>query len=330
MAANVAVHCKISLSNVQCHCMIDLRRLQALRAVEQHGTVTAAAAALHLTPSAVSHHLRELARELKVPLVEQHGRGIRLTPAAHLVVEHADALMARWEETRAALESYREGEAGLLRMCGFATAVAGLLAPAAAVLRRDHPGLTVQVSESGTPEGFGLLLSTDADLVLIDPNEDAPPPGDARFDQELLLEEPLDLLVPAGHALAGHAAVKLSDAAGELWVIPARGTCQHHERILTYCAAAGFNPRIGHHATEWPTIGALVANGLGVSLIPRLAEVPSESKVARVPLSGHPLPVRRVLACVRRGARDNPMIQHGLRALREVIKDRPDLACPVA
>jgi DNA-binding transcriptional LysR family regulator len=305
--------------------MIDLRRLQVLRAVHQQGTVTAAAEALHLTPSAVSHHLRELARELRVPLVEPRGRGIRLTAAAHLVVEHADALLARWEEAETALESYRAGEAGLLRMCGFATAVMGLLAPAAALLRERHPDLTVQMSECGTADGFDLLLTTDADIALIDPTEDAPPPGDGRFDQHLLVEEPHDLLVPAGHPLAARPAVRLAEAANESWIIPAKGACHHHERILTYCAVAGYNPRVAHYATEWPTISALVGHGLGVSLIPRLAEVASGRPVVRVPLTGDPLPVRRVLACVRHGGRDHPLVRHGLRALREVVDASPAL-----
>ncbi|MFB4317034.1 LysR family transcriptional regulator [Actinomadura sp. 21ATH] len=308
--------------------MIDLRRLQVLRAVHRHGTVTAAAEALHLTPSAVSHHLRELAREVRVPLAEPQGRGIRLTAAAYLLVEHADALFARWEETRSALESYREGEAGLLRMCGFASAVVGLLAPAAARLRDEHPGLTVRVSECGTAIGFDLLMSTDADIAIVDPNGDAPPPGDDRFEQHLLVEERHDLLVPAGHPLAARPAVRLAEAAGEDWVIPERGTCDHHERLLTYCAAAGFNPRVAHYATEWPTISALVGHGLGISMIPRMAELAAGRAVVRVPLAGEPMPVRRVLACVRRGSGAHPLVQRGLRALREVVAAAPALGTP--
>ncbi|MEV5827735.1 LysR family transcriptional regulator [Spirillospora sp. NPDC052242] len=70
-----------------------------LRLVHRYGTVTSAAEAMHLTPSAVSHHLREPGRELKAPLLEPQGRRVRLTPAALVLVGHADALLARWEET---------------------------------------------------------------------------------------------------------------------------------------------------------------------------------------------------------------------------------------
>lgn len=305
--------------------MIDLRRLQALRAVHQHGTVTAAAASLHLTPSAVSHHLRELARELKLTLVEPQGRRIRLTPAARLLVEHGDALLARWEEAEAALESYREGDTGLLRMCGFPTAVASLLTPAAVALRTSCPGLTVQLTECETVTGFDLLLSTDADIAVVAPTEEAPPPGDARFEQSSLLEEPLDLLVAHDHPLAVRGDVRLEDAAREPWILPRPGSCDHYQRVIVHCAAAGYTPRIAQYAMEWSTISRLVGHGFGVSLMPRLAELPPQHAAVRVPVTGPPVPTRRILTCVRQGSRDHPLVQRGLRALAAVLDSRPEL-----
>src|SRR4051812_17259538 len=77
--STVAVYCTFSAEYVHNCFMIDLRRLHMLRVVHQQGTVTAAAEVLHLTPSAVSHHMRELSRELKVPLLEPQGRRVKLT-----------------------------------------------------------------------------------------------------------------------------------------------------------------------------------------------------------------------------------------------------------
>lgn len=302
--------------------MIDLRRLHMLRLVHQYGTVTSAAEAMHLTPSAVSHHLRELARELKVPLLEPQGRKVRLTPAAHLLIEHADGLLARWEATLADLESHRAGAAGPLRMCGFTTAVGGLVAPAAGALMRADPDLTVEVRECDTDMAVGLLAAGETDIAVIEPTPDAPPPGDPRFDREPLLAEALDLIVPAGHPLALRAGVRLEDAADEAWISVQPDACVHHQQVMAYCAAAGFTPRIGHHATTWSVIWALVANGLGVSLVPRLADGPSDQPVVRVPLTGDGVPKRHVLTCVRRGSRGSPLIARGLRALRDAVPDR--------
>lgn len=299
--------------------MIDLRRLQVLRAVHQHGTVTAAAAALHLTPSAVSHSLRELARELKTSLIEPHGRGIRLTSAALLLVEHSDALLASWEETRAALDSLRAGDGGVLRLAGFPSSVSGLLAPVGGALRRDHPDLDVTITECESSAGFDLLLSGDADLLLLTPTDAGPSPSDPRFDQQPLMAEPLDLLVPVDHPLTTRTELALADASDEPWILPVPGTCDHHTRAMVACSLAGFTPRVAHHATEWSAIAALISHGLGVSLVPRLAVLPADCAITRLPLTSEPLPTRQIMTCVRRGSREHPVINHGLRALQDVI-----------
>ncbi|MDT0442358.1 LysR family transcriptional regulator [Streptomyces johnsoniae] len=299
--------------------MIDLRRLQVLRAVHQHGTVTAAAAALHLTPSAVSHQLRELAKELKVPLVEPQGRRIRLTTAAHLVIEHGDALLARWQEAETALEAHRAGEAGLLRMCGYPSAVIGLIAPATALLRERRPALTVEVTECEAPAGFDMLMSTDADIAVLAPPEGFPHPGDSRFDQESLLAEPFDLIVPAGHPLAVRERVHLAETATESWVLPVPDSCDHYRRTMIFCSQTGFTPRIAHWAKEWAAISALVCHGLGVSLYPRLTHIPPPHSVVRVPVTADIPLCRRILTCVRGGSRSHPLIRQGLAALVETV-----------
>ncbi|AGP52879.1 hypothetical protein M271_06265 [Streptomyces rapamycinicus NRRL 5491] len=296
-----------------------------LRVVRQQGTVTAAAEALHLTPSAVSHHMRELARELRVPLLEPHGRGVRLTPAGRLLIEHADALLARWEEAQAELESYRAGMTGPLRIAGFTTAISGLIAPAAGRLRRSHPDLLVQVRECDTEESMDLLVAGEVDLAVVEPIEGGPPPDDARFEQTPLLEEPHIMLVPADHRLAGAVSVRLEDAAAEDWIVADPGTCDHAQRVRMLCAAAGFSPRIVHAATHWSAVWSLVGNGLGVSLIPRLAEGPAGQEVARVPVAGENMPTRRILTCVRRGSLRNPLIDLGMGALAEAVRHHQSL-----
>ena len=103
-----------------------------LRMLAAHGTVTATAQALHYTPSAVSHQLRTLAEDLGVVLLTPQGRGVRLTPAARILLTHIDSLFSSWEHIRGLLEAESGGYAGTLRLCGFSTAAAALL-PAVAL-----------------------------------------------------------------------------------------------------------------------------------------------------------------------------------------------------
>ena len=301
---------------VQNYCMIDLRRLQVLRMVAHHGTVTAAARAMHLTPSAASLQIRELSRSLGVPLLRPEGRGVRLTPAASALLAHADELEARWEEAQADLAAYAagEGDPRPLRLCGFPSAVAALLVPAAAGLRTACPRLPVEIIETESPEAFELLLAGDADLAVVNVTPAVPAATDRRFDQQALLDEPLDLLVPAGHKLAGRPSVQLCDAARERWVISRQGT-EHHDLTVIACTAAGFAPDVGHRAREWFAVSALVANEFGVALMPRLGCIPPEHKVVRVPLHGSPVPSRRIVTAVRCGSREYPSITQTLDAL---------------
>ena len=96
--------------------MIDLRRLHVLRAVAHYGTVTAAARALHFTPSAASQQVRQLARDLGVDLLEPQGRGVRLTPAAESLLAHADAIQARWDQAELDLRADHGAPSGVLRV----------------------------------------------------------------------------------------------------------------------------------------------------------------------------------------------------------------------
>ena len=296
--------------------MMDLGRLRVLDVIRETGTVTAAGEALHLTPSAVSQQVRQLSRDLGVPLLEPRGRGVRLTRAACVLLDRSAALQAQWEEVRAELAAHIDGPAGTLRLCGFPTAVSGLLAPAGGRLRSE--GGEVRVVETETEESFRLLLTGETDIALVIATEGTPPLNDPRFEQRTLLDEPQDLLVPAGHRLAARDHVELADAARERWVSAAPGGCHQHQLVMMACSAAGFVPDIAHLAADWAAESALVANGLGVTLIPRLAPTPPEHAVVRIVLRGEPHPSRRIIACVRRGSAGQPLIARGLDALRAV------------
>ncbi|EHR59208.1 LysR family transcriptional regulator [Saccharomonospora cyanea] len=310
--------------------MIDLRRVQVLRVLADRGTVTATAEALHLTPSAVSQQIRLLADDLGVELLERTGRNVRLTVAAHALLRHADALHEQWERARAEL-AVGSRVTGTLRLCGVSSAVAALMAPAVARLRRDFPELDVHVAEEESEDCFTLLLAGQADIAVVLPTAGTPPVDDARFDQHVLHEDPQDLLVWRGHPFAEGGGgggggdvdgVRLSDAAAENWIVKPRHN-DTYDLLLAACSAAGFTPRVTHHVKEWFAVSALVAEGFGVCLLPRLVPVPGEHPVVRVPVRGNPRPVRKFLCCVRRGSGSHPALAEGVRALRAAVGRLP-------
>ena len=271
------------------------------------GTVTGAAEALHYTPSAVSQQLRTLSRELGVELVVQDGRRIRLTPAARVLVTRADDLFSAWEEIRAEVGAADLGRGGTLRLCGFSTAAASLLPRVALDIRAAHPGCRVRIIEADPEECFDLLLADEADVAVVVATSAIPASTDPRFEQHHLLEDPLDLLVARTHRLADETDVRLGDLAQETWIMDRPGR-PYHQLLQAACVAAGFSPAVEHVAAEWDTGAALVAAGLGIALIPRLAHLPAGYPVVRIPLRGAPAPSRHILTGVRRGSAGQPLI----------------------
>lgn len=125
----------------------------------------------------------------------------------------------------------------------------------------------------------------------------------------LAVDDPLDLAVPVGHRLTTRARVTLRDAATESWIV-ANPHSAYHRLSLAACQAAGFRPSIAHHADEWDTGAALVAHGLGVFLLPRLAPMHRPEQVVRIPLAGPSAPERRIVALTRAGTGDQPAIAY--------------------
>lgn len=297
--------------------MID-HRIRVLRVLADQGTVTAAAQALSYTPSAVSHQLRSLSRDLGIRLLEPSGRGVRLTLAARVLLRRSDELYTRWEEIRAELAAVGQQEQALLRLCGFSTAAASLLPAAAAAAKRQFPYCSVRIIEADPEECFEMLLADRADLAVVVATASIPPSSDRRFDQQSLWDDPLDLLVPEEHRFASRDSVSLREAADEDWILDRPGR-PLHRLVLAACAEAGFRPYGAHEAADWDTGAALVGAGLGVGLVPRLARLPAGGRTVRVPLSGEPTPSRHVLTGVRRGSRGQPVIAAALDALDATV-----------
>ncbi|MGW7367286.1 LysR family transcriptional regulator [Streptomyces sp. NPDC054841] len=290
----------------------DVKKLQILRTLRDRGTVTATAEALLMTPSAVSQQLTNLAKQLGVTLLEAHGRRVRLTAAAHLVLRHAEAVFAQLERADAELAGYLQGEAGEVRVGAFSTAVPALVVPAVQRLRTAYPALEVRVREAEAAEAYELLSAGDVDLAL-SLAAHAPTARDPKFTRVPLLADPLDVALPAGHPRAAEPGLRLADLSEEPWIFGGSGPWS--EITLAACEAAGFVPEQAHSASGWTAILAMVEAGMGVALVPRMAAAERRSGVVMRVLSADQ-PRRHVVAAVRRGAEEGAGVAHVLEALR--------------
>jgi DNA-binding transcriptional LysR family regulator len=288
----------------------DVKKLVILRTLRERGTVTATAQALHMTPSAVSQQLTNLAKQLGVPLLEAQGRRVRLTDAAHLVLRHAEAIFAQLERADAELTQYVHGEVGVVRVAAFSTAVPALVVPAVRALRVAHPGITVRVREAEAAQAYELLAAGDVELA-VSLAAHAPTARDPKFTRRQLLADPLDVALPVGHPLAHEPGLRLADLASEPWIYGGSGPWS--EITTAACEAAGFVPEQAHSAAGWTAILAMVEAGMGVALVPRMAAARRDG-VVMCPL-GPERPVRHVVAAVRKGAEEWATVRRVLDAL---------------
>jgi DNA-binding transcriptional LysR family regulator len=292
----------------------DLRKLHVLRALYDTGTVTAAAAALRMTPSAVSQQLAALSKQIGAPVIEARGRGVRLTGAAHVLLRHAEIVFAQLERAGAELDGYARGETGEVRIGTIATGIARLVVPAATLLARTAPRITLSVHESEAAEAYERLAAGEVDLAL-SLALGAPTADDPRFVLFPILTDPLDVALPVEHPLATAPDLRLARLAEEPWIFGSRGPWR--DITLTACADAGFVPRQAHSAADWPAIFSLVSAGMGVALVPRMATGTGMRRhVAVRPLDAD-RPRRRVVAAVRGGAEDAPLLRRVMDAMRQ-------------
>ncbi|MFJ5267705.1 LysR family transcriptional regulator [Streptomyces sp. NPDC088358] len=293
--------------------MLDLQRLRALHAVSVHGTVGAAAAALGYTPSAVSQQIAKLERETRTVLLERRGRGVRLTEQALQLASTAQQLMAIVERAETDLEERRGVPAGRLDLAAFASAARGLLPAVLADLAVRHPALDARLTEIDPHLSVDLVAKGAVDVAVAHDWDIAPLPAPPGVEQAVIGDDLCDLLVPAGHHLAGRASVRREELAGERWICQPPGRVCHDWLVRTL-RAAGCEPDIVHQADENPTLVALVAAGLGVALLPRLGRGALPGGVVEVRLD--PMPVRRLYAVWRTGAARRPAIAETVRTLR--------------
>lgn len=275
--------------------MLDVRKLHLLRELAQRGTISAVAEALSFSPSAVSQQLTALERETGVPLLERTGRRVTLTPAALGLVDRTESILATLEEAAAELASSAAGITGTLRIGVFPTAVPTILTPAVVALTTDHPDLDLMVTELDPASVPDALRDKRLDVALIQEYDYVPIVSDPGLQTEPLLEEAVHLAALTAEPLTAHR--------DSPWIAGTPGTLCH-AMTTRACEAAGFTPRIRHHADDFGAVLALVAAGQGVAFVPDLGVVgpPAAVVLNRLPIR------RRTHLAYRRGTGSHPAI----------------------
>src|SRR4051812_46147053 len=155
--------------------MLDIARLRVLAAVAAHGSVTKAAKHLNYSQPAVSHQLARLEAETGARLVQRAGRGIRLTPEGELLARRATEIVGRVDTASEELSAMVGLRTGRVRVAGFQSALAALVPHAATTLRREHPGIEMNLVEAHPRVALDLLRAGDVDAAIIFRYDDTTP-----------------------------------------------------------------------------------------------------------------------------------------------------------
>lgn len=261
--------------------MLDLTRLRVLAAVAEHGSVTAAARALHYGQPSVSHHLARLEAETGAVLTQRVGRGIRLTDAGRRLAERAEEIIGRLDAAESELAEHVGLRAGRVRLAAFPSALGTFVPPAVAGFGAQHPEVELTLVEAEPPAAIRLLRAGEIEVAVVFDHRSTDRDPDLRVTP--LLEEPISLVRPADDPPAGPE-TDLRSYADARWIAGCERCRQH---LLEECARAGFTPKIAFTTDDYLAVQNLVAAGLGVTTLPALALRAARHPGVRVhPLTG--------------------------------------------
>lgn len=325
---------------------LDPQLLRTLRAVADAGSITGAAASLGYSQPAVSQLLQRAEQRLGHALVLRGARGVSLTEAGQVLADHALHVQAALTAAREDLDAVGGLTRGRVRIAGFPSASSTLVPAVLAWLADRVPGVTTTYVEVEPPEALAMLRRGEADVALTftyvgDEVGAVPDPG---LLTQAIGRDPLALVTPvgavdrsggsdrggpvgAGGSVAGSGAaggsstgvggdpvvVDLASQRDARW-IGGCPRCRGH--LLASCATAGFTPDIVLETDNAAAVVGLVAAGLGVALLPRLALATTVIPVGvSVDAVDEDL-ARRVEVVVARGAERVPSVRATLEAVR--------------
>lgn len=267
----------------------DAQTLRVVRAIADTGSITGAAGQLGYSQPALSQQMRRLEQRLGMPVVERVGRRVRLTEAGRVLARHAPAVTTALDAAAGELAQLRGGETATVRLAGFPSASPTIVPRLLARLATAAPGLHVTYVEVEPPEAVAQVRADRADVALTFsyPGDRTDPHGaSARgLDVTTIGAEELLAVLPAGHPLAAQGAVDVAALADEHWIAGCP-RCRGH--LVEVCERAGFAPRIRFETDNIAAVEGLVAQGIGVATLPRLAvaSFPPLAGIVTLPILG--------------------------------------------
>ena len=243
---------------------MEFRHLRYFLALAEELHYGRAAQRLAISQPPLSVAIQQLEASVGARLFDRDSKGVRLTPAGTAFRASAQALLARAEDACALAREVQAGEVGRLRLGFVGSTLFNGLSAWLQAFQAGHPKVEVVVVELNSQDQIDALLGEELDLGLV--HTDRLPPA---LTSTPLYSEPFLACLPAGHPLAALPEIPLTGLSDQPFILFSRkGSPDYHARIVEICRQHGFYPRLQHEGRHWLSVVSLVAQGMGVSIVP--------------------------------------------------------------
>jgi len=249
---------------------MELQQLRYFASVADQANFTRAAEQCNVSQPSLSQQIINLERELGHKLFHRLGRKVVLTEAGVTFLERTRKILFEIENaSRELTDSPSLGR--LINVGAIQTLAPYILPEVIEICHERYPNLHIVIQEDFRTALVNGVLEGDLDLALVS----LPVKDDIRLDVQLLMQEPLLLVVGKKHPLAKKHKVTAADLINETFVM--MGTASSlTQQVKSFCGDHHFEPKITHRCSQVPTVKALVARGVGVSVLPQITRSPSD------------------------------------------------------
>ena len=277
---------------------MDLTLTRSLLAVAEHGTITRAANALHLTQPTLSRRIQQLEEALGTALLVRSRKGVALTEMGRLVVQEGRILVGRWERLQDSLRAYENLEVGSVRIGGGATAVSFLLPEAIADFQRLYPAIRFVVKEAGSREVEADVMGEKLELGIV--TLPIHPQWSDGLAVVPLTTDHIVTVAATGHPILERAQIRVSDLAGQS-VVGFEAGSAIRQLIDGTLREAGVQMNVLMELRSIPAILQMVMSTQSLAFVSRLSLVQVNPRIVALDVEG--LAIERKIAVISKRGR---------------------------
>lgn len=245
------------------HCIsMDIHQIKQVSEIMRWNSFTKAAEALNVTQPTISKSIKNLENELNTMVFIREGNQFKLTEAGETIMRYAGPILQMVDQLTAELNDLTYLNRGSIRIGIPPMAGTNFFPSVIKSFQELYPGISVTLVEEGARmiKDYIENGSLDVGVILLPVEEKA-------IDSFQIVDDRLKVIVPVSHPLAKQSRISLKILAEEKFILFSSGFALH-DRIISECRKAGFEPRIVYESTQWDFIGEMVGADLGITMLP--------------------------------------------------------------